>query len=165
MNMTPAPREKPKPGPGLIFPGQLLASNVRMGRAFLSLTQQDLADRMSALGHQWSRPTVSQVEREVRAVSVDELFGLAHSLETDILTLLSAHEGFRVQVGTGLPKALYPEAIRGMLTHDSPHRPNVTWKDNKPSRVEFPVDRRTLTDEQQADELGISVSELRDLYR
>lgn len=144
--MTPAPTKDPKPRPGAIFPKQLLAANVRAGRALLNLSQQDLAERMSALNHQWSRPTVSQVERAARAVSVDELFGLAHALEVDILMLLSAPEGSRVDIDTGLPKNLYPAAIKGMLTHQDPHRPYLTWQDNKPIRVQFPATMPTAED-------------------
>src|SRR5665811_473557 len=133
--MTPAPREKAKPRQDAIFPGQLLAANVRAARALRNMSQQDLAERMSVLGQQWSRPTVSQVERAARAVSVDELFGLAHALETDILVLLSAPEGFRVQIDTGLLTTLSPAAVKAMLSHDSPGRPSVHWKDNRLIRI------------------------------
>jgi transcriptional regulator with XRE-family HTH domain len=139
MKVAPAPREKRQPRQGAIFPIQLLAANVRAGRALLKLSQQDLAERMSALDHQWSRPTVSQVERETRSVSVDELFGLAHALDTDILTLLSPHEGFRVTIDTGLPTCLSPAAVRGMLTHQRTDMPAFHWTDNEPIHV------RTLT--------------------
>lgn len=158
--MTPAPSQKPRPRADAIFPRQLLAANIRAGRALLDLSQQDLADRMSALGHQWSRPTVSQVERAARAVSVDELYGLAHALVMDILMLLSPPEGARLQLDTGLPKTLYAAAVKGMLTHDSPHRPHVSWKDNKPIRVQFPVTMPTLED--FARNLGVDVTDLQD---
>jgi len=156
--MAPAPSKDPKPRPGAILPKQLLAANVRAGRALLDLSQQDLAERMSALGLQWSRPTVSQVERASRAVSIDELFGLAHALEVDILMLLSAPEGSRTVVDTGLPKTLQPAAVKGMLTHDSPHRPYVTWQENRPINVQSPATMPTA--QEVADELGIDVREL-----
>lgn len=43
----------------------------------LDLTQQDVADRMNLLGYPWLRATVSDVERNNRAVTVDELVALA----------------------------------------------------------------------------------------
>jgi transcriptional regulator with XRE-family HTH domain len=145
-DMAPAAKKPRTPRERAVFPGQLLAANVRSARALLNLSQHDLAERMSALSHQWSRPTVGQVEHAARPVSVDELFGLAHALEVDILLLLSAPEGSRVGIDTGLPRTLYPAAIKGMLTHDSPHRPYLAWQDNKPVRVQFPATMPTPED-------------------
>jgi transcriptional regulator with XRE-family HTH domain len=136
--MTPAAREKQEARSGGILPKQLLAANVRAGRALINLSQQDLAERMSALKHAWSRPTVSQVERAARAVSVDELYGLAHALRVDIRMLLSPPQGSDVQLDTGLPELMPAEAIRGILNHDSPWRPAVSWADNKPTGVIYP---------------------------
>lgn len=129
--MTPAPREKPKARGDAIFPSQLLAANIRATRALLNLSQQDLAARMSALGHQWSRPTVSQVERATRAVSVDELYGLAHALTTDILMLLSPPEAPRILLDTGLPHCLSAQTAKGMFTHNNPESPHFMWNSNE----------------------------------
>ncbi len=157
--MTPAPRQKPKPRQGAVFPSQLLAANVRAARALLNLSQQDLADRMTALGHQWSRPTVSQVERAARAVSVDELYGLAHAFTVDVVSLLSTPNGPRVDLDTGLPKRLYPAAAQAMLRPDYPNWPEITWRDNKPARVEFATDSPTREEIER--ELGIDLDEIR----
>jgi transcriptional regulator with XRE-family HTH domain len=43
---------------------------------------------MRSLGHEWSRQTVSDIERNVRNVTVDELLGLALVLGTPVSELL-----------------------------------------------------------------------------
>ena len=136
--MTPAPRQKPAPRQNALFPSQLLAANVRAARALLDLSQQDLAERMSALGYTWSRPTVSQVERAARTVSVDELFGLVHALKVDIRMLLTPPKGSDVHLDTGLPQLLHPEGVRGVMDNDSPYTPTVVWEGNKPTSVSYP---------------------------
>jgi transcriptional regulator with XRE-family HTH domain len=135
MNMTPAPKQKRKRSEGALFPRDFLAAKVRATRGLHGLGQQDLAERMSALGHEWSRPTVSQVERAARTVSVDELFGLCLALQLDFPTLLAPLEGLDVPMDVGLPKVLGRNTVRGMLSYDSPWRPTVTWEGNKPAAV------------------------------
>lgn len=58
-------------------PSVALAANVRAYRVVQHMTQYDLALRMTDLGHDWGRSTVSAVERRSRNVITDELFGLA----------------------------------------------------------------------------------------
>src|SRR4051812_10570519 len=58
-------------------PSLALAANVRAYRLLQHMTQDDLARRMTDLGHLWGRSTVSAVELRNRNVITDELFGLA----------------------------------------------------------------------------------------
>lgn len=69
------------PRPGSRFLSEVVASNIRAYRRRRDLTQDQLAERMEALGHGWARATVSEVERNGRSVSVDELAALAMVLE------------------------------------------------------------------------------------
>lgn len=57
--------------------GRTVAQNVRGCRAFLRLTQSDLAEAMTAQGCRWHPATVSEVEVGGRNVTVDELAALA----------------------------------------------------------------------------------------
>jgi transcriptional regulator with XRE-family HTH domain len=69
-------------------PSDAVAANVRAYRLLRYMTQEDLAARMTHLGHGWGRSTVSAVEGRGRNVSVDELFGLAASVGVSIGQLL-----------------------------------------------------------------------------
>jgi transcriptional regulator with XRE-family HTH domain len=74
---------------GARFLSDVLADNVRALRSVHHrLTQAALAGRMAYLGHEWTQATVSEVERGVRNVSVDELLALAVSLEASPPELL-----------------------------------------------------------------------------
>ena len=75
--------------PGSRFMAAVLADNLRRYRGFTRLSQTDLAERMESLGHRWLRQTVGQIEAGRRSVSVDELLGLAVSLQTAVSGLLS----------------------------------------------------------------------------
>ncbi len=70
------------------FVSYLLADNMRILRNIRGLSQQELAERMSSLGHEWSRQTVSQIENRARSTIVDELVGLVVCLETSLSRLL-----------------------------------------------------------------------------
>ena len=69
-------------------PSDAVAANVRAYRLLRHMTQEDLAIRMTHLGHGWGRSTVSAAEGRGRNVSVDELFGLAASVGVSIGQLL-----------------------------------------------------------------------------
>lgn len=78
------------PTPTLGRPSDALAENLRAYRILRHMTQDQLAARMSHLGHGWGRSTVSAVESKSRNVSIDELFGLAVSVGVTIGELLDA---------------------------------------------------------------------------
>lgn len=87
MAKTPT-RAKREPVPGARFLSQALADNIRAYRMLRRMNQDNLAERMRLLQHEWSRPTVSEVERGGRNVTVDELGGLALALGVTIGQLL-----------------------------------------------------------------------------
>lgn len=87
--MRPTPKRAGRsPRKGSRFLSDVVAENVRVLRTLRRLSQSDLAARMSYLGHEWTRATVSDVERSRRNVTVDELLGLALSLRTEVPNLL-----------------------------------------------------------------------------
>lgn len=69
-----------KPREGSEFLSDVIGKNIAAARAFVSLSQLDLADRMTKLGHAWYGSTVGRVEKGERAVSVEELIGLSLAL-------------------------------------------------------------------------------------
>jgi hypothetical protein len=76
----PAPTSKRagvEPPDGALFPSQVLARNLGALRRLEGRDQVVIAERMNALGHPWTRQTVSEVERELRNVTIDELISLA----------------------------------------------------------------------------------------
>jgi transcriptional regulator with XRE-family HTH domain len=74
--------------PGQKSLSEALAKNVRDIRGLREFSQDDIAERMSVLGHPWSRQTTSDVERASRNVTVDELLGLALVLGSPVGELL-----------------------------------------------------------------------------
>ena len=84
-------------------PSAILAGNIAAARARRHLQQQDLAERMRALGWKWVRQTVGEVENNRRRLTAEEILGLAISLETTIQRLLTPlDEDKWVQVPSGL---------------------------------------------------------------
>ena len=66
----------------------LVARNIAAERTRCSLSQADLATRMSDLGFRWVRQTVTEAERPGgRKITVEELIGLtvALSVSADLL--------------------------------------------------------------------------------
>jgi transcriptional regulator with XRE-family HTH domain len=66
---------------------------MRSYRLLARLSQQDLAERVSALNvaQKWTQATVSEIERYTRPVIVDELLALALALEVSLPDLLDPH--------------------------------------------------------------------------
>jgi transcriptional regulator with XRE-family HTH domain len=69
-------------------PSVALVENVTAYRALRRLTQDELAARMTRLGHEMGRSAVSAIEARNRNVNVDELFGLALVLGVTVGQLL-----------------------------------------------------------------------------
>ena len=68
---------------------EIVAENIRAGRALGKLSQEELAARMRGLGRgQWTRQTVSESERAGRSVDVEELVALAVALDRTVGDLL-----------------------------------------------------------------------------
>jgi len=103
---VPAPPREAASGrkEGQKFLSQVLAKNARDLRNIHELSQDQVAERMGALGHAWSRQTTSDVERGVRKVTVDELLAFALVLEEPIGELLNPRgrlRKFRAAVDPG----------------------------------------------------------------
>lgn len=81
-------RRTRKATPGSRLPSDVLADNIRAYRFLQNQTQEKLAARMTAFGHDWTAGTVGFVERNERAVNVDELVGLALCLGVTLGQLL-----------------------------------------------------------------------------
>ena len=77
-----------KPTANARFLSQVLADNLRMSRTLLRLSQEEVSELMWQLGHDWKRATVSEVERNGRVVSIDEITSLALVLQRSIPDLL-----------------------------------------------------------------------------
>ena len=105
------------PRPGSHFLSDALAANVRTFRARRRFKQQDLAQRMTQLGHRWVRVTVSQVERGRRNLTVDELLGLALVLDATLDELLDpiGVDGRDWRMLDYGPAAIPPERAREWL--------------------------------------------------
>jgi transcriptional regulator with XRE-family HTH domain len=77
-----------RPAPGSRFLSDVLADNVRAYRSLRRLSQEELARRMVAARHPWTRATVSDIERANRNVTIDELLTLAMIVDSPIGDLL-----------------------------------------------------------------------------
>lgn len=74
--------------PSTRFASEILAENVRVARTFARFSQDKLADAMQKRGYNWTRATVSEVERNGRSVGTDELVALALILSRTVPSLL-----------------------------------------------------------------------------
>jgi transcriptional regulator with XRE-family HTH domain len=80
------------------LPSDVLSRNIRDVREARGFTQRQLAERMTAAGTPMTHPTVSQIERGKRRVSVDELFVFAVVLEKSIVRLVTPRPDEETQV-------------------------------------------------------------------
>jgi transcriptional regulator with XRE-family HTH domain len=137
---------------------------VRLIRRVLDLSQADLAERMTNLGHSWVRQTVGEVERSGRVVSINELLGLAMALRASLVTLLDP-SAIRGQdepaptdvglAGPALMDQLWPLLVGAWVKRQPPYRESfgaVEWDENEPTRWVSPRDGTHLFD----DFLGIA---------
>jgi hypothetical protein len=111
---------------------------------------------MAALGHSWVRQTVGEVERSGRAVTVDELLGLAATLTVSVVGLLDpemTHGLHPPRIDLGLPEHAPPFSDVALLISgdrststtrpfDWPHG-QVVWEENEP--VSYTTGYMTVT--------------------
>ena len=110
-------------------PGEILAGNIRAARGRKALEQQDVADRMRALGWTWVRQTVGEVEKNRRRLSTAEIYGLAIALGTSIPALMApADDDDDITFPSGLELSV---TAAQMLAKGLPNI-GVTWYGNKP---------------------------------
>lgn len=93
-------RRKAAPPEGSEFLPDIVGRTIQGVRKWRRLSQQDVAERMQELGLRWYGPTVGLVEKGLRSLSVEELFGLALALETTVANLLDT---FPMLPSTGKP--------------------------------------------------------------
>ena len=98
-------------------PSVALAANVRAYRILQHMTQDDLARRMTELGHGWGRSAVSSTELRKRNVIIDELFGLAVCFGVTIGGLLDPtgpdhSRNLRFDVGLESPRLIEPDVAQ-----------------------------------------------------
>jgi transcriptional regulator with XRE-family HTH domain len=97
--MAATPRRRGlKPRGSSVFVSDVLGKAVKVYRGYLNLSQQDLAERMTALvsgedrnetkPQRWHAQTVSEVESGNRVVTLEELCALAAALRTSVGALL-----------------------------------------------------------------------------
>jgi transcriptional regulator with XRE-family HTH domain len=82
-----------------------------MLRALRGYSQEEVAETLRRLGHDWSQTTVSQVELGARHVNVDELFALALTMSVNPGELLSPVFPTRLMGDFGVLK------VEGLPTH------------------------------------------------
>lgn len=119
--------------PGALFLSDVVAMNVRTNRARRELSQRELAERMTALGHTWSQAKASELERGERAILVDELAALALALGVTVPALLMPDDG--VELDYGHPEAaMNAEVARAWLRGDdgaievTAHEPRLSFR-------------------------------------
>ena len=98
--------------PTRITAAETVASNVRAYRQLRGMDQGVLAGRLRDVGIAWRQVTVSEVERNQRSVTVQELLALAFALGTTILQLLDTRGPERIE---GPLMALVPESSMSNL--------------------------------------------------
>jgi hypothetical protein len=86
---------------------------------------------MAALGHGWVRQTVGEVERSGRAVTVDELLGLAATLAVSVVALLDpgmTHGPGSPRIDLGLPEYTPPFSdVATLLFGEHIESPRQPW--------------------------------------
>ena len=102
-------------------PSVALAENIAAYRALRRMTQDELAARMTRLGHVMSRSAVSAIEARGRQVNVDEMFGLALSLGVAVGQLLDPtgpDHGRQLSLDVGLTsEGGEPRPVAPWLSH------------------------------------------------
>ncbi len=90
-----------KPKPGSAFLSEVVANNLRAARSLQRMSQVELARRMAWLGHEWSRATVSEVERMGRSLTLDEFLAAALIVGAHPIELLLP-QGAKLDIGGNL---------------------------------------------------------------
>lgn len=103
----------------------VMAENVRGMRAKRRISQQSVAEQMTALGNTWIRQTVSDVERAQREILAKELFALALVLDCSVLDLMEPES----PIDYGGAKPIPPAVVRGWLRGELDL--GLTWNESK----------------------------------
>jgi 8-oxo-dGTP diphosphatase len=122
-------------------PEAILAGNIAAARARRRLDQQDLADRMRALGWKWVRQTVGEVENNRRRLTAGEILGLAICLETTVPRLMAPlmeDEWIGLPNGMSLRVGAVVALVTGELPADDSPARDIRWYQNTPVRTIVP---------------------------
>ena len=96
----------------------IFARRVREARKRRGWSQQDLADRLAALGYPMTRVVLTKLEQGKRQATVEDLFAIGHALGVPLVYLLVPREDeAQIEVVPGVAVSA-PEArawIRGQL--------------------------------------------------
>lgn len=109
----------------------LIARNIKAAISRRGLSQEDLAERMRALGYSaWIRQTVSSTTRGKRRLVAEELLGLSVALEVSVMSLLlpSADDPPVVTLPAGQLVALQRQAFAPPALESA----QLLWDGNKP---------------------------------
>lgn len=94
-------------------PEETVAANIRTRRATLNLTQADLSERVTATGHDLGDQSVWALENGRRRIRIDDLYAIAHALNTTPAALLT--DGSTVEPDAQPPRA-YLVRLDGGIT-------------------------------------------------
>jgi transcriptional regulator with XRE-family HTH domain len=83
-------------------PSEVFVRELQEARQRAHLTQQQLADRLEALGSAIDRSTIGKIEAGKRGVSLDELFTFATALGVSPLSLVVPRSGRQLRIAPGL---------------------------------------------------------------
>jgi transcriptional regulator with XRE-family HTH domain len=81
-------------------PSEVVAANIRAGRALAGMTQEQLTEAMRRRGHRWAKGTISRIETGSQAASIDELASLALELGRPLPEFFVPPAGERLHVGS-----------------------------------------------------------------
>jgi transcriptional regulator with XRE-family HTH domain len=136
---------------GASFTTDVLAENIRAFRLLRRLEQAQVAERMNYLGQQWTRQTISDIERARRNVSAEELIGFALVLGASIEQLLDPRgperRGTRrLALGRGDHLGtVAPQHVTALICSHKTYA-EVEWKGAKLVSIDFAEGRPDLTD-------------------
>ena len=110
-----------------LTPRRVVALNVRKARTAAGLTAQQLADRLSELGHPIPRASLSELETSNRGVDVDDLVALAVALGTSPTALMLPEPGQYVAPVPGRPRWMdwSRDDLRGWMGDATSRPPEV----------------------------------------
>lgn len=115
----------------------VVTERLRARRLELGLSQEELSQRVAALGPPWTRATTAKVEGGHRPVGLEELLALSAALAVPLGELLR-HDGLVLLHPTGL--ALDGRALVAALQHGLPAWPAETVEAMAQWRVDFRED-------------------------
>jgi transcriptional regulator with XRE-family HTH domain len=91
-------------------------------REQFGVSQRDVADAMTQLGFRWSAPTVTKIEKNRRALTVEELVGLCIVMRVPLSSFCVTPHGHPTVIGT---VEMDPATLTKLLEGDAEDRADV----------------------------------------